>query len=403
MSFVCIRASALLFALLLACWFAPASVAHADSPFADPAFQPPQGGGANTGTNTTTLAVPAIPAGYAEIPLPSSIHSTFIGSTYRQQGALQNPNDPLAWLQLGFNPGKWLLDSVLGAVSGIILSIAGVFQSLALWGMGTPGEGASAASGFISGSILFSTPLHYTTGWGGGVGSTQWIYNIIRLAAISIMTLVFTYRLIRLLAAYNREAAVDLAFAFIDGVIVTQASWSICELLIRAANIIGAFVVDGFTFWDGNLIFYAATPDVGESALISLSWAIVLVAYWCLLGLLVFKAIGRLVLVNLLIIVSPLAGIAVLSGGWNYARVWFFRFVELLITPIAWAIVLGYMRNLMGEFGTQGNQLLAMLMGAYALYLVPRAPEVLGLAAREMRGASAVLVAAATRAISKAV
>jgi hypothetical protein len=43
-----------------------------------------------------------------------------------------------------------------------------------------------------------------------------------------------------------------------------------------------------------------------------------------------------------------------------------------------------------------------MLMGAYALYLVPKAPEILGLAAREMRGAGAVLVAAATRAISKA-
>jgi hypothetical protein len=68
--------------------------------------------------------------------------------------------------------------------------------------------------------------------------------------------------------------------------------------------------------------------------------------------LLVFKAIGRLVFVNLLIIVSPLAGLAVLSSGWNYARVWFFRFVELLVTPIAWVIVLGYMRNLMGEFGT---------------------------------------------------
>jgi hypothetical protein len=235
------------------------------------------------------------------------------------------------------------------------------------------------------------------------VGSTQWVYDIVRLATISIMVLVFTYRLFRLLAAYHRDAAVDLAFAFIGGIVVTQASWSLCELMIRAANIIGAVVVNGFTFWDGNLIFYAATPDTGQSALISLSWAIVLLAYWCLMGLLVFKAIGRLVLVNLLIVVSPLAGLAVLSGGWNYARVWFFRFVELLVTPIAWAVVLGYMRNLMGEFGTQGNQLLAMLMGAYALYLIPKAPTVLGLAAREMRGAGAVLVAAATRAIGKAV
>ena len=157
-----IRASALLLALILACWVAPGGVAHADSPFDDPAFRPPQGGGTSSRAGTTTASIPSIPAGYTEIPPPSSIRNAPAGRPYGQQGPLQNPNDPLAWLQLGFNPGKWLLDSVLGAVSGIILSVAGVFQSLALWGLGTPDGGGSAASGYISDSIMFSTPLQYT-------------------------------------------------------------------------------------------------------------------------------------------------------------------------------------------------------------------------------------------------
>jgi hypothetical protein len=41
------------------------------------------------------------------------------------------------------------------------------------------------------------------------------------------------------------------------------------------------------------------------------------------------------------------------------------------------------MRNLIGTFGVANDPLLGFLMGTYALYLVPKAPEVLGLAARE--------------------
>jgi len=89
------------------------------------------------------------------------------------------------------------------------------------------------------------------------------------------------------------------------------------------------------------------------------------------------------VLVNLLIIVSPLAGLGILSGGWNYASIWFFRLVELLVTPIAWAIVLGFLRNLIGAFQLGDNLFLAYLMSCYVLFITPKAPQILGLAARD--------------------
>lgn len=54
-----------------------------------------------------------------------------------------------------------------------------------------------------------------------------------------------------------------------------------------------------------------------------------------ILGILALHAIACIVMVNLMLIVSPLAGLAIATGGgWNYARVWFFRFVELLATPL---------------------------------------------------------------------
>jgi hypothetical protein len=97
---------------------------------------------------------------------------------------------------------------------------------------------------------------------------------------------------------------------------------------------------------------------------------------------LAFKAIGRIALVNLLIIISPVAGLGVMSGGWNYAAIWFFRMVELLVTPIAWLIVIGFLRNLLLAF-TWSSPLIPYVLGCYVLFITPRAPAILGLAARD--------------------
>jgi hypothetical protein len=375
--------------LVLAIW--PLTTARADSPFDDPAFRPPQGGVVDGARSPAPALAPALPAGYTEIPPPSSIAGTPARGPFFQQGTPTDPNNPLDWLTLGYNPGKWLLDSVLGAISGIILSVAGIFQSLAVWAFPHASASSNAAitattassSSYISDGIVFSTPLAYTLTWGGsGAGGIRWVHNIVRLATIAIMTVVFTFRCIRLIASHSRQEIVELAFAFIGGVLITQFSLGVCELMINVANAIGAVIVNGYTFWDGAMLFPAAADPLTATAL-SLTFALVTLAYWFLLALLVFKAIGRIVLVNLLIIVSPLAGLGILSGGWNYASIWFFRLVELLVTPIAWAIVLGFLRNLIGSFQLGDNLFLAYLMSCYVLFITPKAPQVLGLAARD--------------------
>jgi hypothetical protein len=328
-----------------------------------------------------------------------------------QQDGPADPNNPLEWLDLSYNPGKWLLDSVLGAVSGIILSITSIFQSIAVWAFG-PGVAATqtanatalrttaAASGAtIAGEgIVFTTPTRFTTAPTGALSASQTAHGVVMSATLAIMTLVFTFRCIRLITNHHRQAIVDLAFAFVGGMVMTVGSWGICDLLIKTANVISYAIGQRYTFWDGTMLFPFA--DVTSSVTgLYLTTTLVGLCYWGLMVVLAFKAIGRIALVNLLIIVSPITGLGIMSGGWNYAAIWFFRMIELLVTPIAWLIVIGFLRNMLLAF-TWSSPLIPYALGCYVLYITPKAPEVLGLAAREAWNKhGAALTALVTRAV----
>jgi hypothetical protein len=380
--------------VLLIALASPIDIARAGSPFDDPAFQPPQGGTTGTGeAPTTTALLPPLPVDYTEIPPPLPIASTTLHSGLLQQGGAGDANNPLAWLNLTYNPGKWLIDSVLGALSGIILSISSIFQSVAIWAFGpaiaSSGSAALTAQAGVANSgdtlagagIVFSTPTRFTTAPMGALLATQTVHGIVLKATLSIIVLVFTFRCIRLLTDHNRQAIIDLAFAFIGGMVMTLGSWGICDLLIKAANIIGNEVTQRYTFWDDTMLLPFA--DVTSSATgLYLTFTLVGLCYWGLFLVLALKAIGRIALVNLLIIVSPITGLGVMSGGWNYAAIWFFRMVELLATPIAWLIVIGFLRNLLLAF-SWSNPLIPYILSCYILFITPKAPEILGLAARE--------------------
>jgi hypothetical protein len=89
-------------------------------------------------------------------------------------------------------------------------------------------------------------------------------------------------------------------------------------------------------------------------------------------------------MVNLMLIVSPFAGLAIATGGgWNYARVWFFRFVELLATPLIWGATLGFARSLMSGFGADTHPILGPILAIFAMAMVFKAPKLLGFAAQE--------------------
>lgn len=397
--------------------FAP--TAHADSPFGDVTKTRPQGGGSGTiggqqGQQAMTPALPAVPNGYTELPPPLLIATQQRTGTSSfaplQQSEQTNPNNPLAWIGLGLNPGKWLLDSVLGAMTGIIYSFASIFEVLGRFGNGQVVDlnGAITSTSDTAFGFLFTTPENLTVGWTGanGIGSPQALHDILRQVALSLLVVVCTYRALFVLTGSSfRSGIVDLLTSFIGGLAGIQGAWWFCTLFVRAGNIISETMLrnafgGGLENWiplDPATYYWSNMSGVQGANLVI---ALVTLVYWAILALLALHAIARIVMVNLMLIVSPLAGLALTTGGgWNYARVWFFRFVELLATPLIWGMTLGFAKSLLSGFGADTHPILGPILSIFAMCVVFRAPRLLGFAAQEAVTGTRSLFRLAERAV----
>lgn len=372
--------------------------ASAESPFNDLTQPRPQGGG--TGTTVTASELPSLPTGYAELPSPllasagAANNASVVLAPQQQAGPQTNPNNPLAWIGLGLNPGKWLLDSVLGATTGILYSLASVFEVLGRFGNGQVVDlnGSITTISDNAFGLLFTTPESLTIAWSGanGLGSPEAMHNVMRQVALSLLVIVCTYRAIFVLVGTSyRSDLIDLFITFIGGLVGIQGAWWLCGIFVRSANVITQAILQnafgaGLNNWiplDPATYFWSSVSGIQGT---NLAVALVTLAYWAILALLALHAIARIVMVNLMLIVSPLAGLALATGGgWNYARVWFFRLVELLATPLIWGMTLGFARSLMSGFGVDTQPILGPILAIFAMCMVFRAPKLLGFAAQE--------------------
>lgn len=387
-----------LISILLALFLAAPS-ARAESPFNDITQPRPQGGGNGAASESASPGAPALPAmlpGFAELPPPLAARSRapLPYATLQQQGPQTDPNNPLAWIGLGLNPGKWLLDSVLGAATGMIYSVTAIFEVVARFGNGQivdlNGQITSASNTAFG--FLFTTPESLTVAWAGasGLGSPQALHDLMRQVALSILAVVCTYRaLFVLTSGMFRDGLVDLLMSFFGGLLGIQGAWWFCTLFIRAANLITDQMLSvafggGLGNWiplDPATYYWGALSGIQG---VNLAIALVTILYWGTLALLAVHALVRIVMVNLMLIVSPLAGLAIATGGgWNYARVWFFRFVELLATPLIWGLTLGFGRALMTGFGVDTQPILGPILAVITMLMVFKAPKLLGFAAQE--------------------
>ena len=383
-------------------FFLAVPTAHADSPFNDVTQPRPQGGG--TGVTSVqspagAAALPALLPGYAEMPPPLMLAArsrsvVLAAAPQQQQGPQTDPNNPLAWIGLGLNPGKWLIDSVLGASTGMIYSITSVFEVIARFGNGQivdlNGQITNASNTAFG--FLFTTPESLTVSWAGasGLGSPQALHDIMRQVALSILVIICTYRALFILTSgMFRDGLIDLLTSFLGGLLGIQGAWWFCTLFVRAGNLItdqilAAAFGGGLNNWiplDPQNYFWSSLSGIQG---ISLAIALVTILYWATLAMLAIHALVRIVMVNLMLIVSPLAGLAIATGGgWNYARVWFFRFVELLATPLIWGLTLGFGRALMSGFGVDTEPILGPILAVVTMFMVFKAPKVLGFAAQE--------------------
>ena len=359
------RMAALLLALLLALLALPAAPAAAMSGGGGGA-DPPAPGGSAPGTDPRWDAAPPLAAAPAGALDPS------------------NPMNPGFWADARAMGSKWLSDNMILGAGVTLLSAS---------------AGLSGLADVLTG-LIFTTPLELTTRptvtAGGPLGSPQGLAQTMAQAATAIIVVVLTVRLVGLLWAAQHSAIIDLIVQFVAAMALTWGSWSLCDVMIQFANLLAQNIVRG-AFGGGWPLL--TVPPVSPSPGVSLVYALAITAYYLLLAALCFQAFKRIIVVNILLVVAPLAGVAILTdGAWNYARVWFFRFVEALLTPILWATALGVVQALLTTLivrvppGEVLQAAVIALLAAFGYAAVLDAPRITGLAARE--------ALAATRAMS---
>jgi len=374
--------------------------AHADSPFHDVMRLPPQGGGvgmdhSDAAPAVRSLDLPAIPASYRELPPPidliQRVQPGAPAPVPPAQGAAGF--SPLAWLGQVFNPGKWLVDSALGSMGAMLASVTGIAEAIGRIGIGQRVDMTGAISVWDQPyAFLFTTPeaLTIEPRISGAPAAARSLHQIMQQVAISLLAVIVTYRAVFVLIGGDsyREGLTNLLVSTIGAVAGIQGAWWICELMIRGFNLVTGAVMTtalpgGLSNWDlfspqrlwGNL---ATTQGI------SIVYHVVALIYWVVLAMLVFHAFVRIILVNLMIIVSPLAGLAIATNGaWAYARTWFLRMVELLSTPVIWLITIAFGHSMVNTFGFGADPILGPIFAALTLLMVFRAPQVVGLAVRE--------------------
>jgi hypothetical protein len=353
------RMAALLPALLLALLLAPAA-APADA--AGIVDEPPAPGERAPGTDPRWDAPPpgaAAPAGFLD---PS------------------NPMSPGFWADARAMGSKWLADNMILGAGVTLLSASAGLSGLADVVMG----------------LIFTTPLELTTRptvtAGGPLGSPRGLAQTMAQAATAIIVVVLTFRLVGLLWADQHGAVIDLIVQFIAAMALTWGSWSLCDVMIQFANLLAQNIVRG-AFGGGWPLL--TVPPISPSPGVSLVYALAITAYYLLLAALCFQAFKRIIVINILLVAAPLAGVAILTdGAWNYARVWFFRFVEALLTPILWATALGVVQALLTALivrvppGEVLQAAVIALLAAFGYAAVLDAPRITGLAAREALAAT---------------
>lgn len=367
--------------------------AYADAPFHDPDFVVPQGGGPTTTTMATGDPVQAAPPAFPALTPP------LIPRTNDDPGGGRggrNPNEPLDWLDMAFNPGKWLLDSVMGALAAVVNSLAGLCKAFGLWALGLESPaGATVAQTDLTAlapavtatssslpwpihgeDFILGTPRAYTMEF----TYTQQAHQIFYEASVILIIFIGSLRGLRLLADPSRMAIIAFVFTLVGAICLTAGSELICGLVIDLANVLSTRIKHDLAGLTLETLLWAVVVTGPGLALVG---AFVQLYFWWQVLRLGFHAFGRLALVNLFIIVSPVAGVAHISGTWNYARVWFFRFLELILTPVIWAMLIGVVGGFIHSAMQGEEPILALLLAGYIFGKIPELSTELGLAARE--------------------
>jgi hypothetical protein len=331
-----------------------------------------QGGLGTPATGAGHLTSDARWQGIQELPPPSYAMRNLSAPDVAPMRQSGGENGPIAWLGRNLNPGNWILDAGMGIFAGIIKTFSGLLQKAHDSVVGDasviPTGCDNAATNFV-----FCTPGSLTYDHPG----VQAVWSILRSIAASIVTILFAVRIGRMVVEGPRTLATEgkgLLLSFLFALIIIQATYPVCKLLI-----------DFFNGISGLLLSKAAIafPSV-EADDLNIGSNLMFLFYWIVILLLTVKCFFRLVRIIVLISIAPLAGAMLMDRATSGRfKSWLDKLIELFFEQINLVIVFVVAAAIVKPFQDRslGDAFVMTTLSIITLLMALMGPSMIGLAA----------------------
>ncbi len=391
-------------ALLLATVAAPAL---AGAPGEGKAAPKPQGGVPPTAGGSTTEEGPG--GGWTEYPTRPGTASgggayapSYQGGT---QGDIWPPflGDIFGWVGDNLNPGKWATDTINGALSGFLRITLGGLAQMVYWLYGRdvanpyapapgaiPSGSAPAAEGF---NLILQTPPEYTYN-SAEVGA---ILPNVRSAAMLLLGAALCWLAIRELIrlstgeSHGYHVGESVRRVVVATVLAAGGGYWLVSQMIQLNNLMTAAAV-GDPLMDvlRELVMFDRTADALLTAGLIVETALLLLVLVVFLLIYALLMLGRIIVLDVLLIFSPLAGMAYAAEETEYIfNTWmrvavgavFYQFIGALFLKLAGVLMVNAWSGL-----TNGHPLLLALLSIGAVLMAISGPPILGFALSKAAG-----------------
>jgi len=369
----------------------------------------PQGGLPPVTGGTSPAADPG--AGWIEYPTRPAAGTGSTGYTpYDQsqtQGEVWPPilGDIFGWVNDNLNPGKWASDTINGALTGLLRTLVGFMAQIVYWiygrdvanpyqpgGESIPSGGGRVAAGL---GLVLNTPPEYTYE-SSEVGA---ILPNVRAAALLLLGLALTWLAIReLIRVSTGEAHGYHTGEHIRRVVVATflaaggGYWFVSQMIQLNNILITAVVGDPLTDVLRDIILFDRSADVLLNVGLIVETAVGLLLL--LVFLLIYGGImlGRIILLDVLLLFAPLAGMAYATEESEYIfTTWIRVAVGAVFYQFVGTLFLELGGRLMGHAWsgqTGGNPLLLAAMSITTVFMAISGPPILGFALGRAAGSS---------------
>jgi hypothetical protein len=357
---------------------------------------PPTTGGLGTGSDPGT--------GWTEYPTRPATAVGGAGYAPYSQGQTQGEvwppflGDIFGWVNDNLNPGKWASDTINGALAGLLRTLVGFMAQIVYWIYGrdvanpyVPGGPESSATGggqVAAGlGLVLHTPPEYTYE-SSEVGA---ILPNVRAAALLLLGLALTWLAIRELIrlstgeAHGYHVGENVRRVVVATFLAAGGGYWLVSQMIQLNNVlITAVVGDPLTDVLRDIILFDRSADLLLNVGLIVETAVGLLLL--LVFLLIYGGImlGRIILLDVLLLFAPLAGAAYATEETEYIfTTWIRVAVGAVFYQFIGTLFLELGGRLMGHAWsgqTGGNPLLLAALSITTVFMAISGPPILGFA-----------------------